>query len=359
MSKNVCPMVAKFLVVMYTNQTFRVLWCSNVSQISTVSNGVKQGGVMSPLLFTMYMDELLHRLKLSNAGCYVGNVYCGSLGYADDVVLMAPTVNSLNTLLDICTTYAVEYDVLFNPDKSKFIFCCGSVVTSKPIISFMGKPIESVPWDKHLGYPVGNITDRQLMNNVISNFMSKVNMVRSHFKHVPYDIMYSMFKSYCMPLYGCPLWDYCSPQINMFYVAWRKSVRYILNLPYTTHCDMLHRICDDNPIHEQLYSRFCKFFCTVVSSDNVITRTCSQLAMNGSGSNVSNNISLICQYQCINRFDISPDFIGKNTGTDGTIATSQVVADLLQLRYNASFQQRVDGLTPAECNIIINSVCTE
>ncbi len=53
MSKNICPVVARFLVVLYTNQTFRVLWCLHISNISNVSNGVKQGGVMSPLLFTL------------------------------------------------------------------------------------------------------------------------------------------------------------------------------------------------------------------------------------------------------------------------------------------------------------------
>ncbi len=45
--------------------------------------------------------------------CYVGDVYCGSLGYTDDVVLLAPTVSSLNIMLSICAEYANEYDVLF------------------------------------------------------------------------------------------------------------------------------------------------------------------------------------------------------------------------------------------------------
>ena len=35
--------------------------------------------------------------------------------------------------------------------------------------------------------------------------------------------IYSLFKSYCMPLYGSLLWDLGSPAVNIFYVAWRKS----------------------------------------------------------------------------------------------------------------------------------------
>ncbi len=47
-----CIIVARFLTIMYTNQTFRVLLCSHLT------NGVKQRGVMYPLLFTVYVDDL-------------------------------------------------------------------------------------------------------------------------------------------------------------------------------------------------------------------------------------------------------------------------------------------------------------
>ena len=51
-----------------------------------VTNGVKQGGVLPPLLFTVYFDELLTRLKKSDFGCNIGNNYFGALGYADNSV---------------------------------------------------------------------------------------------------------------------------------------------------------------------------------------------------------------------------------------------------------------------------------
>ena len=52
-------------------------------------------------------------------------------------------------------------------------------------------------------------------------------MVKSHFKHLPVDTIYSLFKSYCMPLYGSLLWDLGSTAMNIFYVAWRKSTRHL------------------------------------------------------------------------------------------------------------------------------------
>ena len=63
-----------------------------MSKYFTTTNGVKQGGVLSPILFGMYVDELLLRLSQSGYGCKIGHFYYGALGYAYDVSLLAPTL---------------------------------------------------------------------------------------------------------------------------------------------------------------------------------------------------------------------------------------------------------------------------
>ena len=75
--------------------------CSTVTDVCTISNGVKLGGVLSPILFTSYVDELLTRLRDAHLGCHIGSLFCGVLGYADDVVILAPTLYSLMVMLDI------------------------------------------------------------------------------------------------------------------------------------------------------------------------------------------------------------------------------------------------------------------
>ena len=50
---------------------------------------------MSPILFTIYIDELLLRLKSQHLGCHIGYMY------ADDVILLAPTLFSLRIMLDV------------------------------------------------------------------------------------------------------------------------------------------------------------------------------------------------------------------------------------------------------------------
>ena len=63
---------------------------TTVTDSVNIFNGVKQGGVLSPVLFTVYLDELLLRLRESRMGCHIENVFCGALSYADDIILLAP-----------------------------------------------------------------------------------------------------------------------------------------------------------------------------------------------------------------------------------------------------------------------------
>ena len=83
-----------------------------------MTNGVKQGGVLSPLLFIVYFDELITRLKNSGIGCNIGDKYIGALCYADDLTLLSPIVNGLSKLIRICEQFAADYRVKFNPKKT-------------------------------------------------------------------------------------------------------------------------------------------------------------------------------------------------------------------------------------------------
>ena len=105
---------------MYTKQKLRVKWANEFSDEFSVFNGVKQGGVISPILFCVYMDGLLTELLSSNVGCFMGRVYAGVFMFADDLKLLAPSVYALDIMLNICKNYASRFDVMFN-DKSQLI----------------------------------------------------------------------------------------------------------------------------------------------------------------------------------------------------------------------------------------------
>ena len=66
----------------------RVSWCGLASEFFVAHNGIKQGGIASPVLFCIYIDDLLVRLAQSSVGCFIGFNFVGALAYADDIVLI-------------------------------------------------------------------------------------------------------------------------------------------------------------------------------------------------------------------------------------------------------------------------------
>ena len=58
LQKGLCPLICRLLAYMYTMQSVRIKWGHYVSRTVKVTSGVKQGGVLSPICFTLYMDEM-------------------------------------------------------------------------------------------------------------------------------------------------------------------------------------------------------------------------------------------------------------------------------------------------------------
>ena len=57
---------------------------------------------MSPICFVIFINQLLERVKSLNVGCYISTVCCSIFLYADDILLVAPTVSGLQALLKAC-----------------------------------------------------------------------------------------------------------------------------------------------------------------------------------------------------------------------------------------------------------------
>jgi hypothetical protein len=90
----------------YNESTEHVRWKGIDSNPFSTSQGVKQGSIISPMLYKAYVNNLLEILQRNNLGLNVGSLYIGSPTCADDVLLMSNNCHELQAMLDVCYVYS-------------------------------------------------------------------------------------------------------------------------------------------------------------------------------------------------------------------------------------------------------------
>lgn len=204
---------------------------------------------------------------------------------------------------------------------------------------------------------IGPDVNTDIIADAVNTFFRRVNMVLGHFPNVNTLVRYRLFNTFCMSLYGCQLWDFSSKYIKLFYVAWRKSIRRLLDVPYRTHSVLLNLICNDDPIDVKLHRRFNRFVFKVLHSPNSIVQLCGHLAINGSKSTIGNNISFICNKYQFNRNQYFHSYnIPLPTNSCVTdLQTAGAISDIIYIKDNLNKY----SFTPAELDSMLSCLCVE
>ena len=135
-----------------------VRWGSSISASFRVSNGVRQGGILSPHLFNVYVDDLSQILNRCRTGCLSGNITINHLMYADDLVLLSPSATGLRELLCACEEFSISHDVVYNSKKSSVLICRNKAMdhAAPPVFTVNGSIIGESDKVKYLGHIICN-----------------------------------------------------------------------------------------------------------------------------------------------------------------------------------------------------------
>jgi len=102
-----------------------------------IDTGVREGSIMSPLLYVLFIDGLLQKLKERNLGVKIRHrhtrapTWVGALMYADDLVLLADSPGELQLMMDVITDYAKKWRFQINESKTKVMAMCERHATSQ------------------------------------------------------------------------------------------------------------------------------------------------------------------------------------------------------------------------------------
>jgi hypothetical protein len=101
------------------------------SEAFNVEIGVPQGAVLSPLLYSIFIQGLSDMLIAEGFGLSVCGTRVPVLLYADDIVLLAEDSDELQAMLDAVSRYAVQWQFRFNPKKCSVVVATSSKAEKK------------------------------------------------------------------------------------------------------------------------------------------------------------------------------------------------------------------------------------
>ena len=104
---------------MYSVVQSAVLVGDEQTEMFDLAAGVRQGCVMSPVLFSFFINGLAREIKEKTQGVWVGDMQVNLLLYADDIVLMAESEADLQLMLQIVSSYSRKWRFRVNPKKGK------------------------------------------------------------------------------------------------------------------------------------------------------------------------------------------------------------------------------------------------
>ena len=154
------------------------------------------------MLFTLYLDGLIQKLKNSGIGCHI----------------VSSTHFGLRQMIEICEEYASEMDLLFNPKNPKLL-CYNMLLDVKPVVYLCDAIVDVVDSEIYLGNKLYNNIYKTKIDKLVSDLERQGNHIIHNFSMCDSFTLKHIFSTYC----------------ESFYISWQKIIQYIFRLCPRTH----------------------------------------------------------------------------------------------------------------------------
>ena len=164
--------------------------CVRLNGFSTdyfsVKCGLKQGCILSPLLFNLYVNDLITSLKVTGKGIPINDHKVCCLAYADDIVIMAENEPDLQLMLNVLHDWCKTWNMKINPEKTKIVhFRPPSKDRTEQKFSCGNDEILLVDKYKYLGLVFNEHLNHNIMAKCVADSANRaLGVIIANLKHV-------------------------------------------------------------------------------------------------------------------------------------------------------------------------------
>ncbi|KAL0880596.1 hypothetical protein ABMA27_001826 [Loxostege sticticalis] len=261
----------------YSNQTNFVRWADSLSGAYVLECGVRQGGLTSPKLFNIYMNDLIVELSSMRVGCRIDGVSINNISYADDMVLLSPTVGGLREMLKVCETYATERGLTYNVKKTEYMVfeAAGKCHNIAVNITLNGLSVKRVTNFKYLGHIItGDLKDDADIERERRALAVRGNMLARRFSRCTKQVKVTLFKAYCQSIYTGSLWvKYTRRSLDTLRIQYNNIFRMLLGLPRFCSASGMFAAYQTDGFNAIIRKKSASLISRVRASDNSILKT--------------------------------------------------------------------------------------
>ena len=177
--------------------------------------GVRQGDCLSPTLFSIYLNDLAEEIKALNKGIEINADNVSILLYADDIVLIAPTEENMQAMLDVLSAWSQKWRILVNKKKTKAMhFRTTTSPLTETQFLYCNSPIDFVNSYKYLGITMGEhlsyAENAEILSHAAGRALGSIIARYKTQKFMGYKTYKKLYESCVCPVvdYGTGVWGF-------------------------------------------------------------------------------------------------------------------------------------------------------
>ena len=265
LKRNIPPDLVWIILKFLRNQKSILKWGNNYGEPRNIDRGSRQGGILSPLFFKLYINHILDLLADERCGVQFDLCNINVLAYADDIVILSRSIVGLKRLYSILKIELVKLDLKINTSKSKIMLFDKKKKLQFENINLNGDIFEVCTKFKYLGYVItSDLSDTEDVSTRLKSFYLKFFSIKRNFTGIRYDILQHLFKSFCMPNYGLNMWNIGNilnkKDYKAFHVAYSNCIKSIYDVSKFSSSHFIFNSCNMLMFnHYNIYVQ-CRYF---------------------------------------------------------------------------------------------------